>query len=122
MAQSMSRFASDTISISDSVTVAGFAGRHNVADSIHIEDAATVLVGAGPIAVRASENATISMESREGSPIPKVDAGLAKNQWDLLTIGTGFSVGFAVGQLAGATVGALALYGWGQWRWKSRER
>lgn len=140
MARSTTRSASESISISDAATVHAFNSRstadsvgietavvhgstmRQAADSIRVEDAATVLVGAGPIAVRASSSATISIEPREGSQIPRVDAGLAKNQWDLALIGTGFSVGYAVGHLPGATVGSLALYGWGQWRWRSRER
>jgi hypothetical protein len=115
------RHVSDHIGLSDGVTATVSHVRH-VSDHIGVADHADVsgpLVAAGPLTIRRSEARTIDVE-RGASPVPKVDVGLTKAAWDLTTSSAGVTIGGAIGHLLGAVIGGAILYGWGQWRWKTR--
>lgn len=119
MARSYTRQAFDNIRLEESVSVSGGATRH-AADSIRLEEGVAVLFRAGPLTVRPAERTAVSVASSERLIVPEMRADLAKNHWDLATLGTGIAAGGVVGRLPGAVVGAVVLYAWGQWRWRSK--
>jgi hypothetical protein len=53
----------------------------------------------------------------EDSVIPRVDARLARDKWDIATTGFGVTAGAVIGHVPGALVGGALGFGLGRVRW-----
>ncbi len=116
---SSGRHVGDSITISESVSVGGASSVRTASDFIAVDDVASVLFSAGPVTARRAESSRLFVEAGEHRIVPDVRADLAKNKWDLTTVGFGASLGGIVGRVPGAVVGGAVCYVWGQWRWRS---
>ncbi len=84
------------------------------------------MLNLGPVVVRAAATNRVTVEMLPGQPLPKVDAELKENTWDLGTIGAGTGVGGIVALVTGrpalGLLGPLVFYIWGRIRWRQSQR
>lgn len=100
----------------------------SAADSLHVKEAVHVHT----LSASQGQRATLSVAILRGGGVQadarpasghvdldETDSGLGRNTWDLTLIPAGMTVGGLVGRLPGAVVGAIVMYLWGEWRWRS---
>jgi hypothetical protein len=121
---SYARTAHDHLGTSDSAA-RGSSYARTAHDHLGTSDSATakvlIQVPAARVIARAA-GPTVTITRSQDLSVPRIDVGLAKNQWDFTTITTGITVGALVGHLPGAIVGGVALWSWGQWRWRNTNK